>query len=57
MDMNEKEWDAIEEKLSNPEKIVMCPRCGNELVYEKRGNSEVVECKTQKCIHGGIRGL
>ena len=37
--MNEKDCEALEEKLNNPEKTVRCPRCGNEIIYEKRGNS------------------
>lgn len=52
-----KEWDAIDEKLNNPEAYVICPRCGNEIIYEHRGNSTAVECKTKGCIFGGIRGL
>ncbi len=57
MDMNIKEKEALKEKLNNPEKKVKCPRCGNEIIYEKRGNSVAVECKTDGCIYGGIRGL
>lgn len=55
--MNKKEYAAIEEKLKHPERKVICPRCGNEIIYEKRENSIAVECKTKKCIFGGIRGL
>lgn len=55
--MNEKDYKALDEKLNNPEKAVKCPRCGNEIIYEKRGNSIAVECKTKNCIYGGIRGL
>ena len=55
--MNEKERNAINEKLNNKDKKVVCPRCGNELIYEQRGNSVAVECKTKDCIYGGIRGL
>lgn len=55
--MNEEDWAALDEKLNNPEKVVKCPRCGNEIIYEKRGNSIAVECKTKDCIYGGIRGL
>lgn len=57
MVMNKNEVEAIKEKLNNPDKKVKCPRCGNEIIYEKRGNSIAVECKTQNCIYGGIRGL
>lgn len=55
--MNERDYEALEEKMNNPEKEVRCPRCGNEIIYEVRGNSIAVECKTEKCIYGGIRGL
>lgn len=57
MVMNKSETEAIKDKLNNPEKNVKCPRCGNEIIYEKRGNSIAVECKTKNCIYGGIRGL
>lgn len=53
----EKDYKALDEKMNNPEKRVICPRCGNEIIYEKRGNSIAVECKTKNCIFGGIRGL
>lgn len=55
--MNEKDYKVLDEKLKNPDKVVKCPRCGNDIIYEKRGNSIAVECKTKGCIYGGIRGL
>ena len=55
--LNENERKAINDKLNNKDKDVVCPRCGNALIYEKRGNSIAVECKTQGCIFGGIRGV
>jgi len=55
--MNKKDYEALQEKLDFPEKKVLCPRCGNEIIYEERGNSIAVECKTKNCIYGGIRGL
>ncbi len=55
--MTEKDYEALEEKLNDPEKAIKCPRCGNEIIYEKRGNSIAVECATPNCIYGGIRGL
>ena len=57
MVMTEAEKNALYEKYDHPEKNVKCPRCGNEIIYEKRGNSIAVECKTPKCIFGGLRGL
>ncbi|MEE1503246.1 MAG: hypothetical protein UGF89_03240 [Acutalibacteraceae bacterium] len=55
--MNEKDYEALDKKLNNPEETVKCPRCGNDIIYEKKGNSVAVECKTHNCIFGGIRGL
>lgn len=55
--MNDRERKALDEKLNNPKKDVRCPRCGNVIIYEKRGNSVAVECKTKDCIYGGIRGV
>lgn len=55
--MTENDYKALKEKAYNPAKKVNCPRCGNEIIYEKRGNSISVECKTPKCIYGGIRGI
>lgn len=55
--MNEKDYKALEEKMNNPDKVIKCPRCGNKIIYEKRGNSIAVECQTPGCIYGGIRGL
>lgn len=57
MKMNEQERKTLNEKLNHPEKTVVCPRCGNEIIYEKRGNSIAVECITPNCIYGGLRGL
>ena len=57
MVMNDVEKNALREKLENPKKSVKCPRCGSEIIYEKRGNSIAVECTKPKCIYGGIRGL
>jgi len=56
-DYTEEEWGAIREKKNNPEKYVVCPRCGNEIIYKEVGNSISVECLTDGCIFGGIRGL
>lgn len=57
IEMTEADYEALDEKLENPRKKVICPRCGNEIIYEVRGNSIAVECKTPHCIFGGIRGL
>ena len=53
----ETEWNALDEKMNNPDKEVVCPRCGNEITYEEIGNSTSVSCLSEDCIFGGIRGL
>ena len=55
--MQDSYYEALREKLNHPFEIVKCPRCGNEILYIERGNSIAVECKTQDCIRGGIRGI
>lgn len=55
--MTKEDHDVLAYKLEHPDEVVICPRCGNEIIYEKRGNSIAVECKTPNCIYGGIRGL
>jgi len=56
-DYTEEEWDALWDKLDNPEKDVLCPRCGNEIIYKEVGDSISIECLTEGCIFGGIRGI
>jgi len=51
------EWAALRLKLDNPDREVLCPRCGNEIEYEEIGNSISVNCISENCIFGGIRGL
>lgn len=51
------EYSAIENKMKNPDKKVICPRCGKELIYKKYGNSVSVKCKTKWCVSESIRGL
>lgn len=57
MDMNSVEKQALITKLNNPNEDVKCPRCGNVIVQKNHGNSVIVECTTENCIHGGIRGI
>lgn len=54
---NEEEKNALRAKMDNPLKDVTCPRCGKLLKYEEYGNSIIVECPTEGCIHGAIRGV
>lgn len=55
--MTDEEKSALLTKLKNKDIPVVCPRCGNDIIYEERGNSTAVECKTKDCIYGGTRGL
>ena len=57
MELSKEEREALYEKWDNPNKKVICPRCGNEIVYEERGASLFVGCKTPKCIFTGLRGI
>lgn len=57
MVLNDAEKKAIRSKLSDPEKVVKCPRCGKELRYEEKGDSKAVICPTPRCLVGGERGI
>lgn len=53
----EEEFAALDEKFEHPEKTVICPRCGQELVFREIGTSCEVRCSTPDCIYDCIRGL
>lgn len=57
MKYNEEENKAIDEKMEHPEKKVMCPKCGKELIYREVGNSCEVKCQTDGCLKATVRGL
>ena len=57
LDMTDEEINAVMEKLDSPERVVICPRCGNVLLYEEFGSSAAAKCITQDCIHGSVRGF
>lgn len=53
---NDREKMALAAKLEDPEQVVLCPSCNNEITYEIRGNSEIAIC--EKCgSFAGNRGL
>ena len=52
-----KELDALENKLENPEQTVICPRCGNVLLYASVGNCAEARCAPDGCIRERVRGL
>jgi len=43
MVMTDKEKQAPHEKFEHPEKTVLCPRCGSEVIYEVCGNSIAIQ--------------
>jgi len=47
---SEDEWYALLYKLEHPDALVKCPKCGNDIIYEKRGISIAVECLLENCI-------
>ena len=51
------ERDALDKKLNLPEKIVICSRCGQKLIYKTFGNSSEVECETENCLYTAIRWI
>lgn len=57
MVMSDVEKKALTEKIDNPNRIVKCPRCGNEIIRKEFGNSILVKCSTENCIKGSLRGI
>lgn len=59
MDTNysNREWDALDNKIEHPEHTVICPRCGNIILYASVGNCCKVRCATDGCIEETVRGL
>lgn len=51
------EYLALREKESNPDKKVLCPRCGKELCYSEVGDSYEIKCSTDGCIKMTCRGI
>ena len=54
---SEKELDALEKKAMSPNNVVICPRCGKEIVFTKIGNSYEVKCESENCIKETVRGF
>lgn len=53
----DEEREALDQKARTPERKVLCPRCGKELIYNERGNSYMVKCPTPDCLYDVVRGL
>lgn len=54
---NDEEIKALDEKMLNPDKVVICPRCGKKLKYYQQGSGTWVKCETEGCLYDAIRGL
>lgn len=54
---SDKEIQALNDKFDNPDKEIICPRCGKALLFRVVGNSCEVWCPTQGCLYDGMRGL
>ena len=54
---NEKERKALTEKELDPNKDVICPRCGKLLDFIDGGNWFIVKCPTEGCISRVSRGF
>ena len=44
-------------KNNRPVENIICPRCGEAILYTEIGNSYTVKCETPDCISYGVRGL
>lgn len=51
------EIEALNEKSTYPEKKVVCPRCGKELMFREIGTSYSVKCQTANCLKANFRGI
>ena len=54
---SDEEIEVLTRKLEHPDEEVICPRCGNRLIYTEYNCGCKVECKTKGCIRDAIRGL
>ena len=57
LQLTEEDREAIHKKLNNPEMIIKCSRCGNNLEYLEFPSGCQVTCKTVGCIQNSWRGI
>lgn len=57
MVLTENDKKSLNDKMTNPEMNVKCPRCGKELEYKELSCGCVVKCKTNGCIKASLRGI
>lgn len=54
---SDEELKALSEKSRNPDNVVLCPRCGKELLFTDYGCGYEIKCMTNGCIKRSVRGL
>lgn len=52
---NVEERSAIRRKLTFPDSVVICPRCGEKLQWIKQGTCIYIQCSKKYCIYCSIR--
>lgn len=54
---SEKELLALHQKEADPDCKVLCPRCGNELIFRDFKCAYQVKCQTENCLEMNVRGI
>ena len=57
IEYNEKEKEALLDKMTDSVSVVKCPRCGKELIYHSYLYGDEVTCETENCLHIVARGI
>lgn len=57
MELKNNEIYALEDKMMNPSKDVICPRCGGKIEFVKYETAALAKCVTDGCIKMTIRGI
>ena len=57
MELKKREIDILQDKLYNPNKKVLCPKCGAELLYEEYPSASRVLCPREVDVEIVARGI
>ena len=44
-------------KNNKPYEDIICPKCGEQIIFTEYGNSYTIKCTTFNCIDYGVRGI
>ncbi len=55
--MTDREYSALEKKMNNPNKEIVCPRCGGKILHQEWPNGSITWCEREGCIKEVIRGF